>query len=286
MNWPKTNRNGSSTQGFTRTDLLACVAVTVLLSGLAASGLSSPKDNVSRMTCARNMRQIALAISMYACDNQDYIPYSNGDGGMPLGSEHPGWLYTLPVPSTLIGAGQTVIPDPLAAPWNTNGATGVSELPASAWESGLLFAYVQSPAAYLCPTDIQSPSWAAEPGSPVGPGRNNKLSSYVMNNCASGLFVYRVSDIWSPDCYLFWEVDENGEGPNNPGPFAFDDGGNWPDEYLGVLHGNNGGEVVTVGGNVNFVTLSAFKYQANNPGSGPGGLSLAWWAPLLTHGGQ
>jgi len=293
MKPPLTHRRCSTSQGFTQTDLITCIAVTVVLAALGASALSSSKDNVSRMVCGRNMRQLALAGGMYACDNQDYLPFCNFDGGDGV-DPAPGWLYTLPVPKTLIGGGQDVIPDPFLTPWNTNHATSVGDLPDSAWQSGVYFHYVSSHEAYLCPTDIQSRDWVAEPRSAAGPGRNNKLCSYTMNgasfNYGSPPTTCKVSDVWNPDCYLLWEVDENVEGPGAPGTFSFNDGASIPsvppngDEGLGSLHGNNGGEVVTVGGNVNFVTLSAFNAQSQNPGSGPGGKSLAWWAPSASNG--
>jgi hypothetical protein len=285
----------SSAQGFTRIDLIACITVTLMLMALVASGLSSSKDNVSRMVCGSNMRQLALAVGMYACDNQDYLAFCNWDGGEGP-DPSPGWLYTVPVPPTLTGGGQNQVPDPFKAPWNTNGATALSSLPASAWESGVYFPYMKSPQAYLCPTDIQSPDWAMEPTqNSGGPGRNDKLSSYVMDGASCNFggqpSTSKVSDVWNPDCYLLWDPDENSLGPNNPGAFEYNDGANFPTvppeggEGLAMLHGNNGGEIVTVGGNVNFVTRSTFQSQARYQGAGPYGRGLAWWAPNLPYGG-
>ena len=152
------------------------------------------------MVCGSNMRQLAMAIGMYTVDNRDYLPYCNWDGGG--GSDPaPGWLYTLPIPKNLIGAGQDSIPNPFLTPWNTNRATTLSGLPDSAWQSGSLFAYMKMHQSYLCPTDIQSPDWSALTG-----GRNNRLSSYLMNgascNFGSLPVVSKVSDVWNPDCYL------------------------------------------------------------------------------------
>ena len=280
-------------------DLIACMAALSVLAALAASGISSSNDNVNRMVCGSNMRQLALALGMYACDNQDYLPYCNWDGGFGP-DPTPGWLYTLPIPKTLVGAGQETIPDPFQSPWNPNRATSVSGLPDSAWQSGSLFVYMKMHQSYLCPTDIQSPDWVAEPRGSFGPGRNNKLSSYQMNgascNFGSTPAVSKVTDVWSPDCYLFWEIDEQEfEEFGQAEAFGFNDGAATPDEPpdgaggLGSLHGNNGGEVVTVGGNVNFITLSTFQFQSfalPNTTMGPSGQTLAWWAPQLFEGGR
>lgn len=274
MNWPKANRNGSATTGFTRTDLMACVVVSVVLTALAASGLSGSKDNTSRIICASNLRQMALAEAMYAADNRDYFAFCNWDGGSAAqeGPNNPGWLYQ---------AGSSGIPSPFAAQFTNS--------PQSAWATGAWWHYVQNPNAYLCPVDIQSPSYARHT-------RNNMLSSYVMNGAvvgfgASGMDppwqMARVSQVWSPACYLMWEPGENTLGPGNPGAFEFNDGANYPStppagaEGLGLLHGNNGGEIVAVGGNVGFVTAAAFQAQGNGTGTTP---NLAWWSPFSANG--
>jgi hypothetical protein len=285
----------STLRGFTRVDLMACIAAVAVLSALGASAISSSKDNVSRIVCASNMRQLALAVGTYACDHQDYLAYCNWDGG-DADDPYPGWLYTLPVPLGLTGAHMDRIPDPFTPPWSTNNTASVTGLPDSAWESGAYFPYVKKHLSYLCPVDIQSPDWSAEPQGANGPGRNNKLSSYLMNaascNFGGQPAICKVSDVWSPDCYLLWEVDEHlalSEGQT--GAFLFNDGGNSPDappagaEGLGAIHGNNSGEVLTVGGNVTFIALSAFTVQSRYHGAGPDGRSLAWWAPNLISGG-
>jgi hypothetical protein len=295
MTCKETSGRCSSSQGFTRVDLIACLAATTLLAALGASALSSSKDNVNRMVCASNMRQLALAGGMYAADNRDYMAYCNWDGGAgtdPL----PGWLYTLPVPLGLPGAGSDRIPDPFISPWASAGGSG--GLTQSAWMSGVYFPYVKNVNSYLCPTDIQSRDWTAEPAGANGPGRNNKLSSYVMNGAACNFggtpTICKVSDVWSPDCYLLWEVDENQAGPGVPGALAFNDGANYPTAPplgggggLGAIHGDNGGEVITVGGSVNFVTLNSFNSQSLTPGPRETvGRNFVWWASNLPNGGQ
>ena len=215
-----------------------------------------------------------------ACDNQDYLPYCNWDGGSGP-DPSPGWLYTLPVPVKLPGAGSEKLPDPFLSPFRST--------PSGAWQSGVWWPYVRNSSSYLCPVDIQSKDYTAEPQGASGPGRNNKLSSYQMNgascNFGSTPIITKISDVWSPGCYLLWEMDENQFGPGNPGAFAFNDGGTYPTMPpigtggLGVLHCNNGGEVLTVGGAVNFVTLSYFTAQSEY------GPSLTWWAPHAANGG-
>jgi hypothetical protein len=239
------------------------------------------------MVCANNLRQMGLAEGMYASDNRDYLAFCNwdgGDGADPTG--YGGWLYTLPVPQGLPDAGFGSIPNPFVAPF-------ISTSEQLAWLSGVWFQYVSNSHSYLCPVDIQSQDYALNPGSG---GRNNKLSSYVMNGAACSFnlesgFTCKVSDVWSAACYLMWTPNENSLRPGDPGPFEFNDGANYPDappsgaEGIALLHYNNGDEMLTVGGNVNFVTKAYFISMSHNTGAGPGGKGLLWWAPSISNGG-
>jgi hypothetical protein len=226
------------------------------------------------------MRQMALAEGMYAADNRDYFAFCNWDGGGVTGPTQ-GWLYEAEGQYT--GGNGTHCPSPFS-PQFTNS-------PQSAWATGAWWPYVRNPNAYLCPVDIQSPTYAHHQ-------RNNLLSSYVMN----GAVVYfgegpnensppwkmaKINEVWSPACYLMWEPNENTLGPENPGAFEYNDGANYPStppasgEGLALLHGNNGGEIVTVGGSVVFVTSAAFQAQGNGTVAAP---NLAWWSPFSADG--
>ena len=146
-----------------------------------------PRTTLVAWSAAGNTcSQLALAEEhVNACDNQDYLPSLQLGWRQRSTDPSPGWLYTLPVPRTLPGAGQTVIPDPFLSPSNTNRATDLAGFSDSTWLSGVYFPYMKSRFAYLCPTDTQSPDWSAEPRGTAGQsGRNNKLSSYIMNGAA------------------------------------------------------------------------------------------------------
>jgi hypothetical protein len=88
-----------------------------------------------------------------------------------------------------------------------------------------------------------------------------------------------------------WTPNENSLGDGNPGALEFNDGANYPqaapsgNEALALLHCNNGDEMLTVGGNVNFVTEASFRAMSVNTGAGPGRKGLIWWAPSIVNGG-
>jgi type II secretory pathway pseudopilin PulG len=251
---------------FTLTELLVVIGAMAMLGILILPALARSDDNGARMVCMNNLRQMGMAVNMYAGDNRDYLAYPNWDGGEAInGADVPGWLYTV--------TGGT-IPNPNRLPWKNN--------PISAWQTGLWFQYVQNPKSYLCPVDIESPTYTNNQ-------RQNELSSYVMNGAVAGFPappIYRtckVTDAWSPACWLLWEPNENANGLGNPGAFEFNDGAVYPNtsEGIGVLHTVNAGNLLCVGGNVQIITVQTFKNQSN---VFEGVKSLAWWSPFTAVG--
>ena len=69
------------TAGVLVDDVLA--AVRMLLPALAKA-----KEKARRIQCISNLRQIGIALSMYADDNNDRLPYTTATGG--------GWLWDIP----------------------------------------------------------------------------------------------------------------------------------------------------------------------------------------------
>jgi prepilin-type processing-associated H-X9-DG protein len=256
---------------------------------LLLPALSMAKDQALKTTCTSNQKQLGIAEHMYNNDNGDYMAFPNWDGGTGGSAEHPdaGWLYTLP--NSLAGDS---IPDPFAMPAGHSAA--------EAWSTGVWYPYNSNPNAYLCPVDIQSKDYAELPiQNNGGNGRNNKLSSYVMDGSACHFTDppaprFRSTDVWSPSCYLLWEPDEHLSTPGYPQgelAFEFNDGGNTPnappygDEGIGPMHGKDGGNILALDGHVDYLVTNVFNRIANNRGSGPGGKGLLWWDPDSENGG-
>lgn len=72
---------------FTLLELLVVIAVIGILSALLLPALSQAKENGRRTTCANNLRQVSVAIRLYADDYADALPvlpvpnpYPNGVG--------------------------------------------------------------------------------------------------------------------------------------------------------------------------------------------------------------
>jgi len=270
-----------SEQAFTRIELLVVVVTVAMLSGLLLTARARPDDNGARMVCINNLRQMGLAVKMYAGDNNDYLTWPNWDGA---GATTPGWLYTR----------------------NVNGVFGIprpndtAHFPGdSAWKFGLWYVYVQNSRSFLCPVDIERPSYKAVQ-------RPNMLSSYTMNGADAGFpqaeneYQYKtckITDVWSSACYLMWEPDEyltaSGVHSSSPNLSTFNDGAVNPSappsssQGLGWMHSVNGNEILSVGGDVKFVTMRQFMADSNTAsgrGPGPGGKTYLWWSPFSSDG--
>ena len=79
-------------RAFTLIDLLVVMATLAILTVLILPALARSGDNGARTVCLNNLRQLGMALNMYAGENQDYLPWANS--GIDASPPCPrGWLY-------------------------------------------------------------------------------------------------------------------------------------------------------------------------------------------------
>ena len=65
--------------GFTLIELLVVIAIIAILAAILFPAFARAKENAKRTACMNNMKQVGHAILMYAQDNDETLPYQQGD---------------------------------------------------------------------------------------------------------------------------------------------------------------------------------------------------------------
>ena len=72
-------QNPSRVRGFNLIELLVVIAIIAILASLLLPALSHAKNGAQKIQCLNNLKQMTLAWTTYAHDNQDYVVLNSGD---------------------------------------------------------------------------------------------------------------------------------------------------------------------------------------------------------------
>jgi prepilin-type N-terminal cleavage/methylation domain-containing protein len=175
-------------RAFTLIELLVVIAIIGILAALLLPVLTRARSQAAKTTDLNNLKQMMIAVHVYASENGDRVPPPNWDDGHGTMT---GWLYK-------------------PSPPDTNASFVV--------QTGLLLPALQNAKVYFCPMD--------GPGISGFSDRPQQISSYAMNGAVIGydFNVYppvKLAAMQPTDC-AFWETDEHhpdyfNDGANWPG---------------------------------------------------------------------
>ncbi len=244
----------TNTSAFTLIELLVVIAIIAILAAILLPVINNSKNQAAKATDLSNLRQVMIAVHVYAQDNADVMTWPNWDYGsvMRNGVARPGWLYTINAAS--------------------NGPAAFNVQGSLLWDS------LHGGKVLLCPMDNPAQLYLQSNGKTEL--RAQQLSTYIMNGAVIGFrsgyhsnaIPVKMSQMLPADCILF-------EG-NDREAFSYNDGSSWPTEGITTRH-SNGATLGMLDASSSYVRDDVWADEVNDPNK-----NSLWCYPLTADGGD
>lgn len=222
---------------FTLVELMIVIAIIAVLIAILLPILHAAREQAMRLKCESNCRQLLTAVSAYASDNLELMPFPNWTGGSPSTFLGQGWLYTPPIQSLQ-----------------------------SDVQTGSLYRYLNNTEVFHCP--LHTPPFSAGPSEFLTSWlMNGAICDYGTNWPAGGALIHRITAFHS-DSIVFWEADEQLVDAGPMAIYAWNDGSSFPLE-AGITrrHLDHGASMGCFDGHVEWWSQADYAFNLNqSPG--------------------